>query len=214
MTRGVRTTVILCLVFVAIVLGMLIASMYREPVLNEEQLRERGTFVLPKPRELAPFALTDQRGQPFTNESLVGHWTLLYFGFTSCPDVCPVTLSVLAQVQRDLEALGRPTLAEGFHVVLVTVDPDKDDAATLGTYVEGFSKSFLGVTGSQAAIAELATQVNVAFMKVPTGDGGYTVDHTGNIVIVNPRGHYHGFIRVPHEKGNIVAAYRSLAANW
>jgi len=214
MSSGVRTTVILCLVFVAIVLGMLVASVNREPVLSEEKLREQGTFVLPKARDLAPFSLSDQRGQPFTNDNLVGHWTLLYFGFTSCPDICPVTLSVLAQAERDIAALGRPELAQGFHVVLVTVDPDKDDVATLGQYVEAFSKSFVGVTGSQAAIAELATQLNVAFMKVPTKDGGYTVDHTGNIVLVNPRGHYHGFIRVPHEKAQIVAAYRSLFASF
>jgi protein SCO1 len=213
-TRGVRTTVILCLVFVAIVLGMLVASVYREPVLNEEQLREKGTFVLPKPRELAPFSLTDQRGKPFTRESLEGHWTFLYFGFTSCPDICPVTLSVLAQVQKALQESGKPKLAGDFRVVLVTVDPERDDPATLGTYVEAFSKDFLGVTGTREAIAELATQLNVAFMKVPAEGGGYTVDHTGNIVIVNPRGHYHAFIRLPHERDKIVAAYRSLAASF
>lgn len=214
MTRGVRTTVLLSLAFVAIVLAMLVVSVLREPVLSEEQLRESGTFLLPKPRELAPFELTDQQGRPFTRERLEGHWTLMYFGFTSCPDICPVTLSVLAQAEQALRALGDPELAEGYRVVLVTVDPDKDDAATLGKYVEAFSPRFVGVTGTREAIAELATQLNVAFMKVPTQDGGYTVDHTGNVVIVNPRGHYHGFIRVPHERDKIVATYRSLVAAW
>jgi protein SCO1/2 len=177
-------------------------------------MRERGTFLLPTPRELAPFSLTDQRGEAFTNASLAGHWTLLYFGFTSCPDICPVTLSMLAQAERDLGALGKPELVQNFRVVLVTVDPDKDDPATLGQYVEAFSPSFLGVTGSKSDLAALATQVNVAFRKVPTKDGGYTVDHTGNIVIVNPRGHYHGFIRPPHEKEKIIESYRSLVASW
>jgi protein SCO1/2 len=213
-TRGVRTTVLLSLAFVAIVVAMLVTSVLREPVLSEEQLRESGTILLPKPRELAPFELTDHHGQPFTRERLEGHWTLLYFGFTSCPDICPVTLSVLAQAEQALRTLGGGELAEGYHVVLVTVDPEKDDAATLGKYVEAFSPRFVGVTGTREEIAELATQLNVAFMKVPTPDGGYTVDHTGNIVIVNPRGHYHAFVRVPHERDKIVATYRSLVAGW
>jgi len=214
MTRGVRTTVLLCIGFVVIVLGMLFFSTQQEPELSEEQLRERGTFVLPTPREVTGFELTDQRGGAFTPDDLQGHWTFVFFGFTSCPDICPIALSVLAQVERSVRELNDPAMLDGYRVVLVTVDPENDDPETLGRYVEAFSDRFVGVTGSPEAIATFATQVNVAFMKVPSGEGGYTVDHTGNIVIFNPRGHYHGFIRMPHEAENILLTYHTLAANW
>lgn len=211
-TSSVRMTVGLCAAFVAIVIGMLIYSKTRTPVLSDAQLREIGVFVLPRPRELADFRLTTHRGEPFTVESLQGHWSFLFFGFTNCPDICPTSLSVMAQAQRRL-AETDPDAAARFRGVLVTVDPERDDAETLGRYVEAFSPEFTGVRGDRAATAELATQLNVAFAQVPDDHLGYQVDHTANIVIVNPRGHYHGFIRVPHRADTIETAYRSLAAS-
>jgi protein SCO1/2 len=75
-------------------------------------------------------------------------------------------------------------------------------------------QTFIGVRGDKAATAELTTQVNVVFAKVPADDGGYQVDHSANFVIVNPRGHYHGFVKMPHQADNIVAAFVSLRERW
>lgn len=209
----IARSVALCLVFVTVVLAMFYQSVTRVPTLNEDQLRELGVFILPRPREIAPFELTSQTGQPFTVESLKGHWSFVFFGFTNCPDVCPTALAVLGAVERELEAEGMVKDAP-FQGVLVSVDPERDDAATLGRYVEAFSPRFIGVRGDLEATAALATQLNVAFAKVPDGSGGYQVDHTANIVIVNPRGHYHGFARLPYKADALVAAYRSLAATF
>ena len=211
MNRGVRTTVLLCLAFVAIVLGSLAYRITREPLLDEAALREQGTYLLPTPREIAPFSLTDQHGKEFTNAALLGHWSLMFFGFTSCPDVCPVTLSALAQAETKLSQSGPKKLFDELKVYFVSVDPDRDDPAKIDQYVSAFSPRFTGLTGSQEALAALAQQLNVAFMKVPDNKGGYVIDHTGNIVVIDPKGRYVGFMKLPHQADRIVMAYKSIA---
>jgi protein SCO1 len=211
---GVRTTVALCLSFVAIVLGVLLYSVSREPLLDEAALREQGTYLLPAPREIAPFSLVDQNGEKFDNASLTGHWSLLFFGFTSCPDVCPVTLAALAQVEKKLSDSGQRDLLDRLRVYFVSVDPERDDAAVIGKYVGAFSPRFIGVTGSRDELAAFAQQLNVAFMKVPDANGGYVIDHTGNIVIIDPKGHYAGFMKLPHQPDRILMAYKSIARKY
>lgn len=208
----IARTVALCLAFVAIVLGMLYHSVTRVPVLGEEALREMGVFILPRPRELAPFELTTQTGAAFDRASLEGRWSFIFFGFTNCPDICPTSMSVMGIAERELAERGMS--GAPFQGILVTVDPERDDAETLGRYVEAFSPRFIGVRGDRDALVALTTQLNVAFAQVPDGVGGYQVDHSANIVIINPRGHYHGFVRMPHKAETLVAAYRSLAATF
>ena len=209
----VRLTVFLCVGFIAIVVGMFVFSVTRTPVLSEEEMRELGVFILPRPREITDFDLVAQDGQPFTLENLQGKWSFIFFGFTNCPDICPTTMAVLGQAERQLQTTD-PEAAAQFQGVLVTVDPERDDLETLGAYAQAFSPRFLGVRGERDAIAGFATQVNVAFARVPGEGGGYEVDHTANIVIVNPRGHYHGFAKMPHQADTIVASFKSLAENF
>jgi len=103
-----------------------------------------------------------------------------------------------------------PNIAKQMQGVLVTVDPERDDPETLERYVRTFSASFTGMTGTRESLADFATQVNVAFGKIPDGNGGYTVDHTGNIVIINPQGHYRGFIKMPQSAHTIRETATSL----
>lgn len=208
-----RITVALCLAFVAVVLGMFVYSVTRPAGLTDEQLRERGVIVFPNPREIRPFQLTTHTGEPFTLEDLQGQWSFLFFGFTNCPDVCPTSMAALARARREL-AEEHPEAVSGFQGILVSVDPERDDQQTLAQYVQAFSPTFIGVRGERAATAELATQVNVVFAQVPADDGGYQVDHSGNIVIVNPRGHYHAVARMPHEADTIVATFLTLQERW
>jgi protein SCO1/2 len=200
--------------FVASVLGALLYSVSREPVLDEATLREQGTYVLPAPRAIAPFDLVDTHGDPFNNQSLQGHWSLLYFGFTSCPDVCPTTLSVLAQVESQLAETGKNDLLEQLRIYLITVDPERDSLEVLGQYVTAFSPKLTGVTGSLEALAALAKQLNVAFMKVPDPNGGYVVDHTGNLILIDPDGRYFAFLKMPHTPEKVIAAYTSIADSF
>ncbi len=214
--RGIRNTVIACVFFVLLVLLAVVYNTTRTPILSDEALRELGTFVLPRPREIADISLTDHKNMQFGVQQLQGVWSFVYFGFTSCPDICPVTLSVLAQVERHLQESAQKTLFEKFQVILVTVDPERDDVATLQQYVENFSHRFIGVTGKNIEIGKLARQLNVAYGKVPDLDSpvGYQVEHSGNIVVLNPQGHYHGFIKMPHSVEQVVETYRTLSSNF
>jgi protein SCO1/2 len=218
--KPLHVTVALCLGFIAVVVGMFVYSVTRTPVLSAEALREQGVLLLPQPRELSPFVLETSAGAIFDPASLQGRWSFLFFGFTNCPDVCPTSMSVLGQAYRKLVEQD-PAAADNFQGILVTVDPERDTAEKLNDYVQAFSPSFIGVRGSVKDIAGLATEVNVAFAKVPVRDAQgaadpntYTMDHSANIVIINPKGHYHGFIKYPQQVETIVAAYQSLDAGF
>lgn len=210
---SIGRTVSLCLVFIALVLAMFVYSTLRTPQLSDDELAERHVVLLPNPVELAPFALTDHLGASFTVERLIGKWTFLFFGFTNCPDICPTGMSELGQAERALQQAGGE-LAEQFQVALVTVDPERDDAQSLGTYATAFSPRFFGVLADREETANFAKQVYVSFAKVPTDDGGYTIDHTGHIAIINPRGHFHGYVKLPHDDETIRLTYQSLAARF
>ena len=214
MTRGsIRATVLMCLALISIVVVLFVLKVLRTSSLDETALRELGVILLPTPRELIVDGLTTDSGQGFTTQNLTGAWTLLFFGFTNCPDVCPTTMAELGVAKREL-VQKIPEVAQQMRVVLVTVDPDRDDPETLGRYVKAFSPDFVGVNGTRESIAKFATQVNVAFGKVPDGEGGYTVDHSGNIVIINPRGHYAGFIKLPHKASTIRDAMISMVERY
>jgi len=210
-------TVGLCLGFIAVVVGLFVYSVTRTPVLSNEALREKGVFILPTPREIAPFELENHSGEVFSLEDLTGRWTFAFFGFTNCPDVCPTSMAVMGQARRVLGAKN----AAAFQGVLVSVDPERDDAVTLGSYATAFAEDFIGVRGTRRDLGVFAEQVNAAFARVPAFDDAgapladsYQVEHTANIVIINPRGHYHGFIKYPQQADTIVAAFESLAANF
>ena len=214
MTRGsIRATVLMCLALISIVVVLFVLKVLRTSSLDETALRELGVILLPTPRELIVDGLTTDSGEGFTTQKLTGAWTLLFFGFTNCPDVCPTTMAELGVAKREL-VQKVAEVAQQMQVVLVTVDPDRDDPETLGRYVKAFSPDFVGVNGTREAIAKFATQVNVAFGKVPDGEGGYTVDHSGNIVIINPRGHYAGFIKLPHKASTIRDAMISMVERY
>ncbi len=214
--RSVTATVLLCLSLAAAAVGAFVYSVLREPVLSDAELRDLGVFVLPRPRAIGAFQLESTRGGSFTAADLQGGWSFLFFGFTNCPDVCPTTMAVLAQAERELLA-GSPEDADRFAGVLVSVDPERDDVRTLGEYTAAFSPRFFGVTGPFDELASFARQLNVGFGKVPAPEGSfseYLVDHGAQIVIINPQGHYHGFIRAPHTADTIVQTFQSLAARF
>jgi len=209
---GIKTTVFLCLVFIGIVLAAFVYNTTKVKTLSFEELAQQGSVMLPKPRALAEVRLQSDDGAAFTESNLAeGGWKFIFFGFTNCPDICPTSMSIMGQAYNELSEEERTE----FSGVLVSVDPERDTLETLGDYARAFSPSFTGVTGGVADLATFATQVNAAFQKMP-GQAGepYTMDHTGNIVIVNPRGHYHGFIKMPHTRAKLVETFRALRASF
>ena len=165
---------------------------------------ESGTW-LPQSRALAPFHLQDLSGAAFDLDSLRGQPTLLFFGFTNCPDVCPTTLATLTQVQR---AAPLP----GTRVVFVTIDPERDSAANLQVYLGAFSKSFIGARGDAAALAPLLKSVGAIAMRQNLPDGSYTMDHSATLYLLDTRGRLVAVFSPPFSAPKLTADLRRVAA--
>jgi protein SCO1/2 len=134
-----------------------------------------------------PFILTDQNGKTYTDKNLHGHWTLLYFGYTHCPDVCPITLTLIADTMDKLgDKAARVT------PVFVTVDPARDTPDVMKQYVASFGKNFVGLTGSEKQVAPMLAEYRVYAKKRPVAGGDYGMDHSGAIYLIDPKGKFAG----------------------
>ena len=132
-----------------------------------------------------PFKLIDQNGQTLTDQDLRGHPFLVFFGFTHCPDVCPTTLFEVSEILR---ALGPD--ADRTRALFITVDPERDTAPIMKDYLSSFDPHLLGGTGDPAAIAAVAKAYRVYYKKVPLEDGGYTMDHTAIVYLMDKNGRF------------------------
>jgi protein SCO1 len=179
--------------------GMWVAQRTSDPA---PQLTS-GTWF-PQPRPLPDFSLTDQAGQPFTSKNLQGHPTLVFFGFTHCPDVCPTTLNKLSQV---VKAASLPNLK----VLLVSVDPERDTPEQLNRYVHAFNPDFGAVTGKVEEIERVAKEFGVAIVKVEMG-ADYTVDHSAVVFLLNGQGQRVAVFTPPFEIEPVAADLRNVAS--
>jgi protein SCO1 len=148
-----------------------------------------GTW-LPRPKVIGDFHLTDQEGKPFSLRDLQGQPSLVFFGFTHCPDVCPTTLVKLAQVKKTIPNL---------RVVFVTVDPERDPPNVVGLYVHAFDPGFIGLTGEEKAIDKVAADFGVAVSKVDLPGGDYTMDHSAVVFLLNNHGQVAGLFTPPFD---------------
>ena len=208
--RGVAITVAAILTFIVVIVASFVYRIQQPRVMTEAETRANGLFLFETPRDLGAFSLIDHRGQAFTRENLKGTWTLVFWGFTHCPDVCPTTMAFLADVVSQLEQ----TEAEDTQVVMVSVDPARDTQPVLAQYVPYFHPDFVGVTGEFTEILQLAHRFSAPFRKVTEADGSYQVDHSANVALVNPRGDFHGFFRAPLDLAKFKVTYRSTRYLW
>lgn len=155
-------------------------------------------MVLPEPKVIADFALVDGQGQAFSLENLRGQWTLIFFGFTNCPDVCPSALYDLNLISNSLKKKGGDSASH--QVVFISVDPERDTPEKLAQYVGYFNPDFIGVTGSQEQLKPLTMQIGIAYQLEDHEAGAerYDVFHTASVMVMNPRGQLHSVFPAPH----------------
>lgn len=178
---GGRALIIALVAIAALLAGLVIAR-----GLLEEAVQLQAASVYPETRIIEPFELTDAAGNSFTERDLQGDFSLLFFGFTNCPDICPDTLSVLARAMEKLDAMRMETRPR---VVFISVDPQRDSGETMQDYVDYFDPDFKAVTGDDQALAALTGQVGAMFVRhSPDESGYYAVDHSGMIVIIDAQG--------------------------
>lgn len=168
---------------------------------------ETEATMLRTPRPLSDFALVNHRGEPAGLDSLRGRWSLVFFGFTHCPDVCPTTLSILASASRELATL--PTALQP-RLVFVSIDPERDTPGVLSGYVAHFNTGLLGLTGELEQVRGLTGELGVAFQKVPLENGGYTMDHSAAVFLLNPRAEFNGVFSAPHSPRGIAGDYQQI----
>ena len=198
---------ILLLAAVAFLAALLGARALMPEVIAPPML-ERAVW-LPDASPLPDVAFVDEDGAPFDARRLLGHWTYVFFGFASCPDICPTTLATLASVRRVLRDL--PT-EQHPAVLLVTVDPSRDDAMMLAQYVRYFDTAFHAVTGDEASLARLASALGASYSRVPLTAGGYTMDHTSSLFLISPNGRLVATSGAPHDADVIARDFRVLVA--
>jgi protein SCO1/2 len=179
-------------------------------VMSVAETRANGLFLFDTPRDPGAFELLDHNGKPFTRAQLAGRWTLIFFGFTHCPDICPTTLVELAELKAQLV----DTEAETTQMIMISVDPARDTPERLAEYVPYFHPKLLGVTGDFTDILSFAQRLNAPFRKVSDPDNGYQMEHSANIALMNPRGDYHGFFRAPLDVPKMRVTLRSTQYLW
>lgn len=158
--------------------------------------------VLPESRPLPDVTLIDHDGAPLQTEALAQDWQLLFFGFTYCPDVCPMTLAQLTGVLVDIEEQAPEAVPE---VIFVSVDPNRDTPAQLKNYVQHFHPNIRGATGEREAIDTLTASLGIAYtLHEPGEDGQYPVDHSAAVLLIDPSGGMKAVWNPPHGRSEMV----------
>ena len=199
---GPRVLILLVAV-AAFALGIFLALGPGKP----EPAEPTGGYVLDEPRALPPFTLVDDAGASFTQDDFRGHWSMLYFGFTYCPDICPSSLSVMAQVKSALDE--RDEVDDRYY--LVSVDPDRDTPERLKEYVQYFDPEFRGLTGDFDQLDQV-TRAAGAVYKVPDApeDEDYLVAHSSTLTVIDPDGRLKAIFTSPFDPTEIAKVMRRI----
>lgn len=183
---------------------------------KEDELREarekyspiQGSVLSP-PRKIAFPALYKDDGSTLSKSDFQGHWSLIFFGYMSCPDICPVTMGVTARAKQLASEEGR-----GFpDVYFISVDPERDKVESLADYVQYFDKEFVGITGEAKLIKALTLQMSVVYMKMKQEGGdseNYLVDHSSALLLLNPEAELVAFMNPPHDPKTILKDFRTV----
>ena len=176
-----------------------------EPIPDQTLLRDGPLLQLPHSKELAAFTLYDHTGAEFNNASLEGNWRLVFFGFASCPHICPDTLFRLRTVVDQLE--GELSPEDLPKVLLISVDPERDTPEVLTEYLKRFDNKIEAVSGEDAQLRQLAMDFGAHYV-VPEHEPGewYNVDHSASVHVVDPNGDWVGLLSAPHEPEAMAAA--------
>ena len=209
MKRNFTWTIVSCLTVMVIAVSLYVNKMTTKVYLSNEQLKDLGLYLIDPARNLGSFNLIDSNGKEFLPNDFEGKWNALFFGFTFCPDICPITMRMLSRIEKEIDSQE----LDKIRIFLVTVDPDRDSPDQLKVYLENFSENFIGLTGGLDQIYNFATRVNAPFSPISNSkDPHYTVDHTGSIILINPEGNYAGFFRAPHNQGDIKKAILDIVS--
>ncbi len=206
-----RSILIILVVALAAGLGLVASQRWFGPATAPAGPELQTVRLFPQPRELPPFALQQSDGTQLVPGELHGHWTLVFLGFTHCPDICPTTLAELARAQKQWEALPE---ARRPRVLFVSVDPERDSPDRIGEYAAFFHRDTLAATADIPSLEAFARSLSLVFMKVPAADGApadaYSIDHSAALALLDPKGRMAGVVQAPLEPAAIAADLAAL----
>jgi protein SCO1/2 len=160
-------------------------------------------------KQLTDFNLTQQSGEAFTLANLKGKWSFMFFGYTHCPDICPVTLTLLHAVKQKLAV--HPEYLADTQYIFVSVDGQRDTPEQLAEYVKYFDPQLIGVSGTEQQVNTLTRQLGIVYIRQPEITAGqYFIDHSATIVLINPRGEIAEQFMAPHAVITIVERYSKI----
>jgi len=190
--------------FIAIYFGLL---RQRAPI----RVAHIDGFVVTDPKDISEFKLTDNAGQVFNKDSLKGRWTMLFFGFTNCGMVCPTTMAALSQMYQTLsDQLPKEMLPQ---IVMISVDPERDTVQRMNEYVTSFNPHFIGARAEMPQIEALEKEFHLVAVKMQAdgqGKNHYMINHSAEILVINPDGKLQAFMSYPHKPEQMVQDYKSL----
>lgn len=188
---------------------------------NHQPLPEISGTLLPAPKPLKPFQLTDHRGQRFGIEQLKGHWSFLFFGYTHCPDVCPTTLQTFKTIHSKFKEM--PGTIDDIQFILVSLDPERDSVEHLKQYIQNIHPDFIALTGKAEQIKQFADQSWIYYLRDKSNSDGskdsnsdknssnnYLIDHSAAIVLLNPNSGIHAIFAAPHHAEKITTDFINI----
>lgn len=210
--RGIYSKSILYIILAAFAAGF---GLWAAQNLFNKPQRESATTMqtvrmFPQVRAIPDFALQSADGKLINKATLSKHWTVVFLGFTHCPDICPTTLADLSKVQKIWETLPSETRPR---VLFISVDPERDTPKAIAEYAAFFHKDTLTATAQEPALTEFVQSLALVYAKMPLENGDYTMDHSATIVVLNPQGNEVGIIRPPFMPQKIAADLIALSNN-
>lgn len=206
----IKKNIFFIAVFIAAVLALFINKLTTPRVLSTNELIVNGLFLFEEPKEISDFSFYSANGVEFTKDNLKGKWTLMYFGFTRCPDECPTTMYQIKKLVNILRE--KDFLLDDKQWVLVSIDPERDTPEEIDKYAKGFDEDFIGVSNIRPMLLSLATQLSVNNV-MPSDDSmdhSHLDNHVNNIILLNPNGDFAGVFRPPFDISRLSLTYQSV----
>ena len=209
--KSINKNLLLIAIFIVTVLGLFINKLTTPRTLSDDELLVNGLFLFDEPKPISDFEFVSSNKKIFTKSDLMGKWTLMYFGFTKCPDECPTTmyqLSKLIKVLRDKEYK-----LDDKQWILVSIDPERDTPEMIDNYAKGFDKDFIGVSNNRPMLLSLATQLSVNNVMPSSSshmDHSHLDNHVNNIILLDPNGDFAGIFRPPFDVSRLSLTYQSV----
>jgi protein SCO1/2 len=209
-----RTTLLVLVVALAAGLGLWASQHHFQQAPKATQWPQtRAVRLFDPPRQLPAFSLRQSDGTQLVPGELNGHWTLVFLGFTHCPDVCPMTLAQLSQAQKQWQSIPEAIRPR---VLFISVDPERDSPDGIGEYAHAFHPDTLAATANVPALEEFARSLSMVFVKVPPPEGvpadQYSIDHSASMALLDPQGRMTGLVQPPFDPAAIAADMAALTA--